>query len=63
AVLVPSSLMFNYWHSRGKSIEQDVRLFSQNLQQEILYGVGVKADLFSPLQSSANNLARILSSR
>ncbi|XP_074323316.1 histidine kinase CKI1-like [Apium graveolens] len=62
AVLVPPSLVFNYWHTRSGTIEEDVRLFTQNLHQEILSEVGVKADLLSPLHSSATSLARMLSS-
>ncbi|KAK1371776.1 Casein kinase I family protein-like 1 [Heracleum sosnowskyi] len=61
-VLVPPSLVFNYWHTRSRTIEEDVRLFTQKLHQEILSGVEVKADLLSPLHSSATNLVRMLSS-
>ena len=59
--LVPPSLMLNKWHTRIKTLEENVKLYTQTkLPQEIISGVKEKAEMLSPFHLSTTNLARML---
>ncbi|KAL1833431.1 hypothetical protein ACET3Z_003082 [Daucus carota] len=60
--LVPPSLMLNKWHTETKTMEQNVKVYTQTkLPQEIISGVEEKAEMLSPFHISTTNLAKMLS--
>lgn len=60
--MVPPSVMLRHWQTRRGNVEEDLRVYSYKLPQEVLSGVAVKADLLAPLHLSSTNLARSISS-
>lgn len=61
-ILSIPSLVIPCWIIKAKRIEQEVDLISRNLNQQVLSQIGQTAQLLSPLNSSATNLARFFSS-
>ncbi|KAK3020583.1 hypothetical protein RJ639_046933 [Escallonia herrerae] len=61
-VLLFPSLMIPFWMIKVQKIEDEVKLISHNIHQEILSEIGNTAYLLHPMTSSATNLARVLTS-
>ncbi|KAL7205087.1 hypothetical protein ACSBR2_018080 [Camellia fascicularis] len=61
-VLLLPNLVIPFWIVKVKRIEQEVRSNSRNVSHEVLSEIEKTAYLLSPVNSSATNLARILSS-
>ncbi|KAL6523199.1 hypothetical protein OROGR_016802 [Orobanche gracilis] len=62
-VLSAAGLLIPFWIKRVARIEDEVKLISQNINQELVSRIQRTSTLlFSPINASAVNLARILSS-
>ncbi|KAK9281199.1 hypothetical protein L1049_004094 [Liquidambar formosana] len=61
-VLLLPSLVIPYWHHKMGRMEYDVNLNSHNVHAELLSEIENTAKLLHPINSSATNLARVLSS-
>ncbi|KAA8549091.1 hypothetical protein F0562_000775 [Nyssa sinensis] len=61
-MLLLLSFVFPFWIIKVKRIEQEVKLVSLDVRQEILSEIENTAKLILPMNSSATNLARVLSS-
>ncbi|CAL5378982.1 unnamed protein product [Camellia sinensis] len=61
-VLLLPNLVIPFWIVKVKRIEQELRSNSHNVSREVLSEIEKTAYLLSPVNSSATNLARILSS-
>ncbi|THG04019.1 histidine kinase CKI1-like [Camellia sinensis] len=61
-VLLLPNLVIPYWIIKVKRVEQELRSNSRNVIHEVLSEIEKTAYLLSPVNSSATNLARILSS-
>ncbi|KAI3449996.1 hypothetical protein Pfo_006661 [Paulownia fortunei] len=61
-VLSLAGLLIPLWIKRVARIENEVKLIAHNTNQELLFGIQKTATLFSPINASAINLVRVLSS-
>ncbi|KAK6119743.1 hypothetical protein DH2020_046513 [Rehmannia glutinosa] len=61
-VLSLAGLLIPLWIKRVTKIENEVKLIAHNTNQELVSGIQRTSTLFSPINSSAINLVRILSS-
>lgn len=59
-VLLLPSVVLPFWISKVRQAEADANTISWSFNQEILSGINTKAKLLKPLNSSATNLATIL---
>lgn len=60
--MVPPSVVLRDWQTSRANVEEDLKLYSYKLPQEVLSGVAGKADMLAPLHLSTTNLARTISS-
>ncbi|KAL0459761.1 UNVERIFIED_CONTAM: Histidine kinase CKI1 [Sesamum latifolium] len=61
-VLSLAGLLIPLWINRVAGIENEVKFIANNINQELLSGVQRTAALFSPINASTINLARLLKS-
>lgn len=61
-VLSLAGLLIPLWINRLARIENEVKLIAHNTNQELFSGIQKLATLLSPINASAINLVRVLSS-